>query len=180
MSFYNWVHDKFFMFSWTGPKKAPYGELLRPITLPPMDYSSDREKTITTTIDCFVTGQYVDNRGKLFTIRERYKISVSYSNSTIIETMMRVRQMLIMKFTEENPSFSVSEVFVPDLYPDMTSRRLMQPIFSYKGGKIWKYLTRIEEGKLVLGIEKDIYKSRAEAIIAKYSLKRSQGLIRRL
>ena len=85
--FNEWVDSHWEMFTWTGPKKAPYGELIRPSTLPSVDYANPREKEITTTIDCFCTGTYIDQRGKMFTIRQRYSIEITYSNSTIIETM---------------------------------------------------------------------------------------------
>lgn len=176
--FNNWITEKWSLFTWTGPKKAPYGELIRPASLPPVDYSDEKEKPITTTVDCYCTGTYIDDRGKLFTIRERYSLEVTYSNSTIIEAMTRLRNMVISKFEQENPSYQIGDVFVPQLLPEL--KKTADPRYLYRGGRIYKYLTRIEEGKLMLGTEKQIYKSRAESIIKKYGLKKSEGTIKRV
>lgn len=176
--FNEWVTEKWNYFSWTGPKKAPYGELLRPSTLPSVDYSIPKEKSITTTIDCYVTGSYIDQRGKMFTIRERYSIDVTYSNSTVLEAMARIRQLLMSKFEEENPSFQVGDVFIPELPPEM--KVIAEPQYVYRGGRIYRYMTRLSEGRIMLETEKDIYVSRAESIIKRYGLKRREGLIRRL
>lgn len=177
-AFNEWVKDKWNLFDWSGPNKARSGEISRPKTLPSLDYSSEKEKPIITTVDCYVTGTYIDNKGKIFTIRERYSIDITYSNSTIIEAMARVRQLLISKFQEDNPSFEIGRIFIPELPPEM--KRIPEPKYTYRGGRVYRYMTRIEEGKLMLGTEKDIYKSRAERIIKRYGLKRKEGYIRRL
>lgn len=143
-----------------------------------MDYSDEKEPKITTTIDCYVSGTYVTSKGKVFSIRERFSITVTYSNSTIIETMARVRELLISKFEQENPEFKISDIFIPELRPEM--KRIPEPTFVYRGGKVFRYMTRLQEGRLVLGTERDIYKSRARRIIEKYGLKRREGIIKRL
>lgn len=178
MTFYNWVQEKFNYFSWTGPKKAPYGELLKPSYLPSVDYSDPKEKSITTEIECFCTGTYITERGKIFTIRERYTITISYSNSTIIEAMTRIRSLLIQKFSEENPSFQISDIFIPELSPEI--ERIAEPLYLYRGSRLYRYMTRIEEGRVKLEIEQDIYRSRAEKIIHKYGIRRKEALIKRL
>lgn len=173
---YNWIQDRWEIFTWSGDKKkAPYGEMVRPAWLPDADYSNPKEKKITTTIDCYVTGSYVTNKGKIFTIRQRYSINVSYSSSTILETMQRVKQMLMLKFQDDNYGFDIAEVFIPPLTQNLPSAP--QPRFIYRGGKIYKYLTRVEEGRFKLSVEKDIYKSRADRIIKRYGLKRREGNI---
>jgi hypothetical protein len=177
-NFYEWTKSRWNNFSWSGPKRAPFGEQIRTSSFPSVDYSNPKEKSISTTITCYVTGTYIDDRGKMFTIRERYSIDVTYSNSTIIETMTRIRSLLIQKFSEDNPSFNVSDIFIPELVPEI--KRLAEPMFMYKGGKIYRYMTRMQEGEVMLGAEKDIYKSRAEKILKQYGLKRKEALIKRL
>lgn len=169
----NW--DKF---TWTGPKRVKHGEAIRPVIIPPVDYSNPKEKVITTEIDCYITGSYTTTKGKIFSIRERYTIQVTYSNSTIIESMTRVRSLLIQKFQEENPNYDVTDVFIPELPPDM--KRVPEPRYYYAGGRAWKFQTRMQEGKFLLSTSKEIYKNRAERIIAEYGLKRSEGRISRL
>ena len=177
-NFYNWCQEKFNYFSWTGSKKTPYGELLKPLALPSVDYSNIKEKSITTEITCYCSGHYITNNGRIFTIRERFLILVTYSNSTIIETMSRVRNLVMQKFSEENPSFMIDNVFVPELYPEM--RRIPEPMYLYRGNRIWRYMTRLQEGRLVLETEQNIYRSNAEKIIKKYGIRRQEALIRRL
>src|SRR3990172_9952852 len=93
VAFNDWIKTHFEMYSWSGGKKTPFGDNLRGSYLPSVDYSDDKEKPITTTIDIYVTGTYVTQKGKIFTIRERYSIEITYSNSTIIEAMSRVRSI---------------------------------------------------------------------------------------
>jgi len=178
LTLYDWINSKWDMFQWSGTKKAPFGEIVRPTSLPEIDYSDPKEKKITTTIDCYVTGHYLTTKGKIFTIRQRYSITISYSNSTIVETMARIKNLLMQKFQEDNPSFDIDEVFIPPLTPEF--KTVAEPRYVYRGGRIFRYMTRVQEGKFMLGIQKDIYKSRAERIIKQYGLKRQQGYIKRL
>jgi hypothetical protein len=178
-SLYNWIQSHWEMYSWSGPKKAPYGELIRPSDVE-LDYADPSETPITTTIDCFITGTYIDQKGKMFTIRQRYSVTITYSSSTVVQAMARIRDRLIQKFQAENESFMVGDIFIPELQREVPFKTTPEPIYTYRGGKLWRYLTRIEEGKFKIGLQKEAYKNRARMLIAKYGLKKKEGYIRKL
>lgn len=167
------------LFKWAGTKHAPYGDIITPQRLPSLDYSELNKKTISTEVTCFITGTYITDRGKIFTIRQRYSVYVRYNRDTLREVMSRVRQMIIDKFNQENEGFTITDIFIPEF---MTPSAIPEPTYLYRGGKIFRYITRYnaQQGKFMLDTEKEIYKSKASRIIAKYGLKRREGQIRRL
>lgn len=175
--FPKWVENKWTDFSWNNNKKAPIGEALRSSEVPELDYSGLKEKQISTTIDCYVTGTYLTDNGKIFTIRQRYSVPIKYSNSTIIEAMQRAKSSIVEKFQNENDAFNITDVFIPELKPDMNT---YAPMYMYSGGKLWRMQTRVEMGRFKLGVHKDIYKSNAQRLIKQYGIKRKEALIRKL
>jgi hypothetical protein len=174
-----WIGNRWNEFSWGGGKKSPYGELMMPHQMRDVEATPyKKEKTINTTVDCYATGNYVTDNGKVFSIRERYSITVTYSNSSIIEAMSRVRARIMAKFAEDNPNFMITDVFVPELFPEF--KKGYEPMFVAKGGRLFRYMTRLEEGRLLLRTSKDIYKNRAEKLIKDYGIRRREAQIRRL
>lgn len=164
-------------FSWVKTKESPFGETIMPQRLPSLDYTERTEKSISTSVDVFVTGQYISHKGRTFSIRERYTVHVRYSMSNIREVMSRIREMIMSKFQQDNPDFNITDIFIPEL---IRPSAVPEPKYMYRGGRVWRYITRFSEGRFRLQTEKDIYKSRASRLIAKYGLKRREGQIRRL
>lgn len=104
-------------------------------------------------------------------------VHVRYSMSNIREVMTRIREMIMRKFEDENADFNITDIFIPEL---IRPSAVPEPKYFYRGGRIFRYITRYQEGRFRLQTEKTIYKSRAERIIKEYGLKRREGQIRRL
>ncbi len=174
-----WISNRYEQFTWIKNPKQQVGDSIVIQRLPEQDFSEEGERSIETTVDCYVTGSYVDQqKGKVFQIRQRYSIDITYSNSSLVRSTNFVRQEIIRRFEQDNDNFSINEVIIPDLRKIVPEAP--DPILFTGGSRIWKRITRVEEGKLALRREKDIYKSRARRLIERYGLKRRDVQIRRI
>lgn len=175
MGLATWIKSNWDSFTWDKAKNARYGSSIIVESLPSLEYEEKGKRSISTTVDCYVTGTYITREGKLFSIKQRYSIDVSYTRDDIIEVMSRIRQMIMEKFKAEHPEYNISDVFIPEL---LSPRNIPEPAYFYRGGKLYRYLTRFSEGRYILQTEKEIYKSVAKKIIKRYSLRRNMGNVR--
>ena len=66
-----------------------------PASLPIIDNSMPGQSPVRTSVDCYVSGQYVGRDGKIIEVTQRYTIFVSYSKSTQLQTMSEVRSRIV-------------------------------------------------------------------------------------
>jgi len=178
MALNDWIREKWKHYNWAGSRSAQYGESNVLSNLTPLDYSNPKEKSISTTVDVYVTGSYLTGKGKIFTIRKRYSIHIVYTDSTIMQAMQEVRRKAISQFALDNPEFSISDIFVPELKPFFKPGA--EPVYMYRGGRLYRYITKYAEGQYRLETEKEIYKDRITKIIRKYGIRRRDALITKL
>jgi len=78
--------------------------------------SVPNQSNITTSVDCYVSGQYVQRNGKVIEVTQRYQIFVSYGQATQFATMDQVRNRIIQDFEGKyGKSFNVVNTHVPTL-----------------------------------------------------------------
>ena len=114
--------------------------------IPSIERTKDGERIIETTVDCYVAGQYTDDRGRTFEVKQRYSINVRYSRSTLAEVMEELKRQIRDRFERKYSNYdcTVSEVFSPDLI----APRYASPLEMYRGRHLWKLLTRVDMRKM--------------------------------
>ncbi len=129
------------------------------------------ERKIDTTVDCYVTGQYIDSKGKLFSIKQRYSIRIVYSTSTMHEVMQELRARLVSEFEVKYSQFdfNVTDVFIPE----MISLSPVMPEEEYRGRRLWKLVTRIERRSYgeEMRSAREIFRGRRIGIIRRYKVR---------
>ena len=99
-------------------------------------------------------------------LRKRRGTFVTRSKRMRLMSVITAARHLKIRGTYANPNFSISDIFIPELPLEM--KKTPEPIYTFRGGKIYRYMTRVEEGKYMLRVQKDIYKNRAERILKTY------------
>ena len=100
-----------------GPSNRRIAEPSSVKTLTPIDNAIPGQATIRTSVDCYVSGQYVSQKGaRSIEVTQRYTIFVAYSKSTQLATMNQVRDRILQDFQGRYGStFNISNVFVQNL-----------------------------------------------------------------
>lgn len=169
----DFLKENYNRYNWIGSTRARQGERQRVKELRSIDLSRRGEPTIRTTIDCYLTGSYIQRTGKSskqgrqITFRQRYSISIRYSTSTANQIYSEVRQEIIRSFESQfaGTGVQINDVFVPTLgEPTEPS-----PVQLYTGGRMWKLVTRTELKRRELTTADAIHKANIRGIIRKYS-----------
>lgn len=137
-----------------------------------IDETVSGENSITTRIDCYISGSYIGNDGKSLEIKQRYTIYIAYSASTQRMAMERVRSIIMQDFESNFPQFSVQDVFIPEekfITPLGKEGRVESEEFYY-GTDLFKRLARRDIAQYKLRTERDIYRSRTTQIRKKYGI----------
>ena len=122
-------------------------------TLPIVDNSVPTRKNVTTSVDCYVSGQYVQKNGAIIEVTQRYTIFVSYSKDTQRQTMQQVNTRIVGDFEARyGGTFNVSTVFVPDLPIPIEDKA--EPLELYGGTDMFRQMSRFEK------MRTDIYQER--------------------
>lgn len=119
--------------------------------MPVIDNTDPVAANVRTSIDCYVSGQYVGKGGKSFEVKQRYTIFVSYGQRTQMQTMSQVRNAIANDFSQKyGMQFTISSVYVPSLItpkPDApgVKKGEEQPIEFYLGSGSFRRMTRYEK-----------------------------------
>jgi hypothetical protein len=165
-NFFSGLYEKF---SWMGGSQSRYGDSHEAIQLPTIDDAVQGEYAVDTTVDCYVTGTYIDSKGRLSQIKQRYSIRVKYSKSSYERVMSALREKIAQEFTQKYSGygFDITNVFIPDLLVPKEP----QPVEEYKGSRYWKLITRVDMNR-EMDTARTIYRSRIKGIIKRYSIRR--------
>lgn len=170
MSFYTFTQTLWERFSWIG-KKDRFGESAAPQELSTIENKVAGERSIDTTVDCYVTGQYIDSAGKLFSIKQRYSIRIIYSTSTMHEVMAELRARLVSEFELKYSQFgfNVTDVFIPE----MVTLSPVMPEEEYRGRRLWKLMTRIERKSYgeEMRTAREVFRGRRMGLIRRYKVR---------
>ena len=108
-------------------------------------------KTISTSIDCYVSGEYVSRKGQRMAVIQRYSIFVRYGPDTQAATMQQVRGRISQDFSEKyGAQFNVAHVHVPDLLTPVEAPTAEAEQF-YRGSEEWRL--RIARASFDIGTE---------------------------
>jgi hypothetical protein len=142
-----------------GPANHKFAEPGGIRTLPIIDNSVPTRSNIRTSVDCYVSGQYLQKNGNVIEVTQRYTIFVSYSHDTQMQTMSQVRERIIQDFESRyGKEFNVTTVFVPDLpvpppkLPGVGAGEIA-PLEMYRGSDLFKQITAYEKLRYDVGTE---------------------------
>jgi hypothetical protein len=147
-------------------------------TLPVIDNSVPTQSNVRTSVDCYVSGQYVQKNGKVTEVTQRYTIFVAYSNQTQMQTMQQVRDRIISDFEAKyGKTFNVTNTFVPGLpvpQKDLpgTGAGGVAPLEMYRGSDMFREMTRHERARYDIGTQKKQATVNIGNIKTRYGVKR--------
>jgi hypothetical protein len=105
-------------------------------TLPPVDNTLPVGRNVRTSIDCYVSGQYVQKNGKIIEVKQRYTIFIGYNEQTLVQTMNDVRNRILSDFDGRyGKAFNVNNVYVPELSAPVP---YADPEQMYAGSGLWR------------------------------------------
>jgi len=143
--------------------------------LPVLDNANRYSSNVTTSIDCYVSGQYTTRRGKIIEVTQRYMIYVSYNKDTQVSTMNEARTKIVADFQQRYGSqFNVSNIFVPALpVPKDKVVEGVPPGQSadaefYAGSKLWKSMAEYQKARYDIGTEREKARTNIESIRKRY------------
>lgn len=164
---------------WKGTSGHKLAEPSSVQTLPVVDNSNPYQSNIRTSVDCYVSGQYVQRNGRTFEITQRYTIFVAYSRETQAATMSQVRDRVTMDFQARyGRTFNVVNTFVPGL--PIPKEKVIQgiapgkvaPLEMYQGTDMFRSMTRYEKMRWDIGAEHLKEKVNVQSIRKRYGMKR--------
>lgn len=158
-------------FRGTGQRRFAEPNAIR--TLPTIDNGSpQRSKNVTTSIDCYVSGQYLQRTGKVIEVSQRYTIFIKYTAETQVATMKQLRDRIMSDFQERyGTSFNITTVHVPDI-PAAPEVLPVDDMQMYGGSTLFREMTRYEKYRYDVGTEKAKERYNVESIRKRYGYKR--------
>jgi len=147
-------------------------------TLPVIDNSLPNQPNVRTSVDCYVSGQYVQRNGKVMEVTQRYTIYVAYAHSTQMQTMSQVRDRIVGDFEARyGRTFNVTNAFVPGLpvpkpqVPGVAPGQTV-PMELYGGTDMFREMSRYEKARYEVGGEHLKEETNIRNIRKRYGLKR--------
>lgn len=148
-------------------------------TLPVIDNSNPYASNVRTSIDCYVSGQYVQRNGRILEVTQRYTIFIAYDRESQPATMQQVRDRVLSDFQDKyGGQFNVSSVFVPDmpvpratLVPGVPSGA-QAPMEFYWGSQMFRDMTKYEKLRFDVGTEREKASTNIASIKRRYGYKR--------
>lgn len=125
-------------------------------TLPVIDNSMPHGQNVRTSVDCYVSGQYVQRNGKSLSVTQRYSIFVSYGRESQVNTLKEVRERVAADFQERyGGTFNITTIHVPDLKTPVDVPNYGDDMNLYGGSQSFKrQLGNYEKMRLDVGTER--------------------------
>lgn len=126
-------------------------------TVPVVDNTSPVGRNIRTSIDCYVSGQYVQSGGKTIEVKQRYTIFVGYNKETLTATMAQIRDRVANDFSDRyGGTFNITTIYVPDLAVPADAPRGAEPEQMYQGSGLWRreVIPPYEKARLEIATER--------------------------
>jgi hypothetical protein len=128
-------------------------------SLPVIDNTDQSAPNVRTSVDCYVSGQYLGRRGNTIEVVQRYTVFVSYSRNTQKATMDQLRDRITNDFSSRYGSqFNVSGMQIPGLpIPDIHTPGVnpgeVAPVEFYWGSKTYREMTRTTRLRYDIGTQ---------------------------
>jgi hypothetical protein len=137
-----------------------------------VDHSGGQKNSVYTSVDCYISGTYTTNDGKVSEIRQRYTVYVAYNRETQRLAMNEVRQRMVEDFAANYPEFRVADVFIPEakFITPMGNEGLVENVSFYHGSELFKAMSRIDVAQYKIQTERDIYRNNVRNIKKRYGI----------
>ena len=137
-----------------------------------MDYSEPGERTVTLSLDCYVSRQYVSSKGDAIEVRFRFTTYVKYSESTLQVAMNGTRHRITEEFKREFPNFEPTTIFVDETkWKHIEAPTRAQEEGFYEGSELYKKLTGSQIARYELQSRKEIYKTSVKRVKERYGIR---------
>jgi len=164
------LNEIFAKWRFTGTSSRRYTE--EPNDEVVLDFQEEGEKSISLSLDAYVSGQYVSRGGRSVEVMFRFNVYVRYSESTMQQAMSAVRAKLIEKFKKEFPGFDATTIFVdPNKWRVPKEPTPAEEVGFYKGTDYWRRLMGTEYARYEIKTRKAIYDTSVSNIKKRYGLK---------
>lgn len=138
--------------------------------------------SISTSVDCYVSGQYLGSKGQTIDVVQRYTVYVSYSARTQAQTMSEVRDRITADFQSKyGKTFNVGNVYIPSLkaprmnpsgdlmwQQDHVGPGQIAPGMFYEGARTFKQETRTERKRFEIDTIKSIARTNIGSVKRRY------------
>lgn len=157
-----------------GPISHRRAEPMDVRTLPVIDNADSFNKSVRTSVDCYVSGQYVQRNGRVLEVTQRYTVYVSYTKESQYGTMQQVRDRIARDFQEKyGNNFNISNIYVPTLpVPVGGIEKEPGEEQMYGGSRMFRDMTKFEKARYDIGTERLKAGINIESIKKRYGLKR--------
>jgi hypothetical protein len=152
----------------SGGKRHKFAEAIDIDKSKVIDYSDPNYNNISTSIDCYVSGHYLDRKGNMLEIKQRYTVYVQYNKATITPALQQVRKNILESFKNQYPGMMIDEVFIPELISPLGKEGIMEEESFYYGSKLFKELSKSQLLDLRLKSAADMYKKNLGTIRDRY------------
>lgn len=123
--------------------------------------------SVSTSLDCYVAGEYIGKGGSRLQVTQRYTLFVSYSSGTQVSTMEQARVRIMSDFQQRFNQFNVTTVYVPQLIEPQQAPSAEAEQF-YRGSEEWR--VRIQRASFDIGTEKEKASRNITNIRRRYNL----------
>lgn len=154
----------------SGGKRHRFAEAIEIDKAHVLDYSSTVKNNVSTSVDCYVSGHYVDRQGNMLEVKQRYTIYVRYGQDTFNQALASIRQQILNDFQKKYPGLTLDEVFVPNLIIPKGDEGLTEDELFYYGSKEFKKMSSLQQRDFQLKSAGDMYKRNVGTIKKRYSL----------
>lgn len=148
-------------------------------TLPVVDNTNRFSSNVRTSVDCYVSGEYVQRNGKSFTVTQRYTIYVGYTKDTQAATMSQVRDRIASDFQAKyGRTFTITDVSVPSMpvpkdavVPGVGAGQDI-PMELYMGSQFFKQMHGFQRMRYEIGTERTKADMNIKSIRSRYGYRR--------
>lgn len=152
----------------SGGKRHRFAEAVEIDKSSVLDYSDPLKNNVSTSIDCYVSGHYMDRKGNVLEVKQRYTVYVQYTKDTIVQAINGVRKRILDDFQSKYHGMKIDEVFIPELIKPLGADQISEDEGFYYGSKLFKEMTKSQKLDVDLRSAADMYKRNLGTIKRRY------------
>jgi hypothetical protein len=154
----------------SGGRKHRFAEAVQIDRSKVLDFSDSKENNISTSVDCYVSGHYVDGKGNVLEVKQRYTVFLAYSGSSLQLAMGSLKQRILDDFQNKYPGMNIDEVFIPKMIAPIGDEGVTEDLTFYFGSQMFRTLTKAQQRSDKLGSASDMYKRNVDTIKRRFGL----------
>lgn len=153
----------------SGGKRHRFAEAIDIDQSKVLDFSDPNTNNISTSIDCYVSGHYVDRNGNVLEVKQRYTVYISYHKESLTQAIAALRQRILDDFQNKYPGMKIDDTFIPELVRPLGEEGITEDIGFYYGSQMFKALTKSQKLDTALKSAADMYRRNLGTIKDRYT-----------